>query len=164
VHSLPRPFPCPKNQSSAPHLEFVSSRKNHFGGKWLDVVYAVEGNICALYFLAPFCVPKVSLPLNLKLCFVLEGSRKVVHFWVPIWVFALLQNSQVATLASFRPSPTRHSLPDSWNVREILGVVVCPIGPGFSQSLRFWGLHALGMCLPAWISAPSRSVSVRNPT
>ena len=42
--------------------------------------------------------------------------------------FPLLQNSRMASLASFRPSPTRHSLPDSWNVREILGLFVCPIG------------------------------------
>ena len=125
----------------------------------------IWGRNCAFTSSALYSLPKEDSPLlNPKVCFVLEGSRRVVHFWVPIWVFALLQNSQVATLASFRPSPTRHSLPDSWNVREILGVVVCPIGPGFSQSLRFWGPHALGMCLPAWISAPSRSVSVRNPT
>ena len=73
-------LPLPQKSVLCSHLEFVSSGKNHFGGKWLDAVYAVEGNICALYFLAPFCVPKVSLPLNLKLCFVLEGSRRVAHF------------------------------------------------------------------------------------
>ena len=50
-------------------------------------------------------------------------------FLVLIWIFALLQNSQIASLASFRPSPTRHSLPNSWNVREILRIVVCQIGP-----------------------------------
>ena len=50
-------------------------------------------------------------------------------FLVPTWVFALLQNYQMASLASFRPSPTRHSLPNSWNVREILRIVVCQIGP-----------------------------------
>ena len=125
----------------------------------------IWGRNCAFYFLGPLLSPKrrqsSAQPENM-LC--LGRFQKGRPFWVPIWVFALLQNSQVATLASFRPSPTRHSLPDSWNVREILGVVVCPIGPGFSQSLRFWGPHALGMCLPAWISAPSRSVSVRNPT
>ena len=73
-------LPLPQKSVLCSHLEFVSSGKNRFGGKWLDVVYAVEGNICALYFLAPFCVPKVSLPLNLKLCFVLEGSRRVAIF------------------------------------------------------------------------------------
>ena len=32
--------------------------------------------------------PKEDSPLlNPKTCFVLEGSRKVVHSWVPIWVF-----------------------------------------------------------------------------
>ena len=32
--------------------------------------------------------PKEDSPLlNPKTCFVLEGSRRVVHSWVPIWVF-----------------------------------------------------------------------------
>ena len=29
----------------------------------------------------------------------------------------------------FRPPPTRHCLPNSWNVREIPRIVVCQVGP-----------------------------------
>ena len=62
---------------------------------------------------------------------------------VLIWIFALLQNSQTANLASFRPPPTRHCLPNSWNVREIPRIIACQIGPfasarGAPEALTRW--------------------------
>ena len=49
----------------------------------------------------------------------------------------------MASLASFRPSPTRHCLPNSWNVREIPRIIACQIGPfasarGAPEALTRW--------------------------
>ena len=48
--------------------KFVLSWKNPLGSKWFSVAYTAKGHICALYFLAPFFVPKVSPSLNPKKC------------------------------------------------------------------------------------------------
>ena len=49
-------------------------------------------------------------------------------FLVLIWIFALLQIFSNSQFGLFRPHPTHHCLPNSWNVREISRVVVCQIG------------------------------------
>ena len=46
-----------------------------------------------------------------------------------VWVLPYCRILGVASLASFHPSPTRHCLPKSWNVREIPRIVVCQVGP-----------------------------------
>ena len=141
-------LPLPQKSVLCSHLEFVSSGKNHFGGKSLDAVYAVEGSICALYFLAPFCVPKVSLPLNLKLCFVLEGSGKRSPILVLVWIFALLRNFQMASLAFFCPFPTHHCSLNSWNVREFPRICVCQICR-FSTNRGASGIRCAGHVPPS---------------
>ena len=89
--------------------------------------HAVRDHICTLYFLTPSFVPKVSPSLNLKLCFVLEGSRRVAIFGAGLVIcfIADFSNSQFSLL---RPPPTRRCSPNSWNVREIPWVVACRIG------------------------------------
>ena len=89
-----------------------------------------------------FLVQKVSCPLNQKLCFALEGSRRGSHFWCwfrslpycrilksPIWPFPL--------------PPARHCSPEFWNVRELLRIIACRIGPfaparGPPEALTRW--------------------------
>ena len=46
-------------------------------------------------------VQKVSPPLNPKLCFVVEGSRKVAQFWCCFQVLPCCRISQMASLALF---------------------------------------------------------------
>ena len=43
--------------------------------------------------------------------------------------FTLLQNSSSSQFGPFPLPPTRHCLPNSWNVREIPRIIVCQIGP-----------------------------------
>ena len=69
--------------------------------------------LCKVIFVrftsSPFSLTqKVSPLLNPKLCFVVEGSRKVVHFGAE-FRFALLQNSSNGQFGLFSPPPTHHA-------------------------------------------------------
>ena len=50
-------------------------------------------------------VQKISPLLNPKLCFVVEGSRKVVHFWCSFGSLPYCRFSQIASLAFFALLP-----------------------------------------------------------
>ena len=110
--------------------------------------HAVRDHICTLYFLTPSFVPKKSSPsLNLKLCFVLEGSRRVAIFGAGLVIcfIADFSNSQFSLL---RPPPTRRCSPNSWNVREIPRICICQIGR-FSTNRGASGIRGAGHVPPS---------------
>ena len=97
----------------------------------------MKGHICALYFFAPFCALKGSLPLNPKLCFVLEGSRKVIHFWcyLEFCPVAEFSNGQFGLFLPSSHSPLLAKfLERSRNSQNLC----LPNRPVFNQSRRSW--------------------------
>ena len=95
-------FYSPRRLVFCASREPAPSCKNTFGRNWTRCDSCHVGSYSCSLLPHPFSlVKKVSRPLNQKLCFVLEGSRRGRPLLVLIWIFALLQNSQVASLALF---------------------------------------------------------------
>ena len=123
--------------------------------------YTVKDHICALYFLAPFSRPKNQSSAQPEIMLCLGRFQKGRPFLVLIWIFALLQTSQMASLAFFALLPLA-------TARQILGTFekfpesVSAESAGFQPIAALLEFDALGMCHPARTSAPPRSVSFGN--
>ena len=113
-----------------------------------------EGSYLCTLLPRPFLVPqKVSPPFNPKLCSVLEGSRKVAHFGADL-DFCPVADFSNGQFSLFRPPPTRHCSPNSWNVREIPRICVCRIGR-FSTNRGAPGIRRAGHVPPSPDFRPS---------
>ena len=99
--------------------------------------HTVRDHICTLYFLTPSFVPKVSPSLNLKLCFVLEGSRRVAIFGAGLVIcfIADFSNSQFSIFTPSSHSPLLAKFLE--RSRNSLGRCL-PNRPDFNQSQRSW--------------------------
>ena len=107
---------------------------------------------CSLYYERSYLCTLLPRPFLCPKKLVLRSTRNYALSWkVPerssifgadldLCPTAEFSNSQFGL---FRPPPTRHCLPNSWNVREIPRIIACQIGPfasarGAPEALTRW--------------------------
>ena len=114
----------------------------------------MKGPICALYFLAPFLCPKklvLRSTRNYALSWKVPERSSIFGADLDFCLVADFSNSQFGL---FRPPPTRHCSPNSWNVREIPRICVCRIGR-FSTNPGASGIRCAGQVPPSPDFRPS---------